>query len=85
MDLNKIKGMKGISSLLERYKGVKIRKATTLFDIEPEWSKLREKRCPICGSLLKFPQGKKIAICYGKRHGDKKAFIIKNETLDKLK
>ena len=76
------------SNFLERYKTlleeVKVYTPTQLFAVEPAWEKLKEKRCPICGSLLKFPRGKTIAMCYGKRHGDNKKFIIKNSTLEKL-
>ncbi len=77
----------GISHLLERYKfleKVKTFQPSTLFEVEPAWEKLKEGRCPICASILKKPRGRSISICYGKRHGDKKKFIIKNETLEKL-
>lgn len=81
----KYKGVQTMQSLFGRYKNVKITKVDTLFDVEPSWEKLRENRCPICGSLLKFPLKKSIAICRGRRHGNKKPFVIKNETLTKLK
>ena len=79
--------MKNMDSLLQRYaflEKVKVIPTTSLFHVEPSWEKLKEGRCPTCGSLLKKPQGKSISICYGKRHGDRKKFIIKNETLQKL-
>ena len=53
---------------------------TLLF--EPAWKMLKEYRCPICGNLLKYPLGRKIAICRGKRH--KKPFIINKVLLIKL-
>lgn len=82
------RGSQEIQRSLQRYidmlANAKVYTRTTLFDVEPVWEKLREGRCPICGSLLKKPQARSISICYGKRHGDKKKFIIKNETLEKL-
>lgn len=74
-----------ISGFLERYRSIKVHKPDTLFDVEPNWEKLEEDRCPICGNRLNFPLNKKIAICRGKRHGNKKAFLIKIETLVKIK
>lgn len=80
--------MKDLNNNLDRFKelmkGVKTYTPTTLFDLPPSWEKLKEGRCPICGSLLKFPQGKTIALCYGRRHPDKRKFIIKLETLNKV-
>lgn len=80
--------MRGIETTLDRYKellkNVKVFQPTSLFEVEPVWEKLKEGRCPICGSLLKKPQGKSVSICYGRRHGDRKKFIIKNDTLEKL-
>lgn len=84
MDLTKYKGMKGIGSFLERFKSIENTPPNTLFDIEPSWEKLKEHRCPICGNKLIFPQRKSIALCYGKSHGDKKSFVIKNQKLAQI-
>ena len=73
-----------LSSLLERYRNVKVHIPDTLFDVEPEWKLLNAKKCPVCGSLLKFPLKGKIAICYGKRHGNKKPFKITTEKLGQI-
>lgn len=84
MEAKNYKGIRPITSLLERFKTIKNVPPNTLFDIEPEWSKLKENKCPICGNKLLFPRGRSIAICKGKSHGDKKPFVIKNQTLEKL-
>jgi hypothetical protein len=74
----------GLNKFQELLKGIKTYVPTTLFDLSPEWDKLKENRCPICGTKLTFPQKSKVAICRGKRHPDKRAFIIKVETLNKI-
>lgn len=76
--------LKGIENYLDKIRSIKVKHPNTLFDVEPSWEKLKEGRCPICGSRLRAPKGKSISICYGKRHGDKQKFVIKNETLVKL-
>lgn len=50
----------------------------TLFDVEPAWEMLKEERCPICGTKLSLvPRvGPERGICRGRRHGDKKPFVI---------
>ena len=74
------------SNFLERYKTlleeVKVYVPDTLFEVEPVWEKLFEKKCPLCGNKLKFPVGKTIAYCKGKKH--KRTFVIKNQTLAKI-
>lgn len=77
-----------IGGLLSRYesllKEVKVYQPTSLFHVEPNWELLRSLRCPVCGSLLKFPLKRSVAICRGKRHGDKRPFIIQNKILHKF-
>lgn len=72
-----------IGNLLARYEtALKNNKPPTqLFDVEPNWASLKERRCPICNNKLLFPRGKSISFCKGKKHGDKKQFVIKNQTL----
>lgn len=61
-----------------------------LFDVEPDWNHVREalkcKRCPDCGSLLKkIPFDKpKIIMCAGKRHSDRKPYILTPEGYSNL-
>lgn len=73
-----------IGGLLERFKTIKNIPPSTLFDVEPSWEMLKQKRCIHCGNKLLFPRGTSIAMCKGKSHGDRKPFIIKNQTLEKL-
>ncbi len=63
-------------SLLKAEKKAK-KESYTLFTVEPNWEALKEKRCPICNSLLKkLRTNNKIVMCRGLRHGDRKPFII---------
>ena len=79
---------KGIGSLLDKYKEqlskVKTYTPTTLFDLEPDWEKVKKGKCGICGNKLRVPRGKKIAYCSGKRHPDKRKFVIKLSKLREL-
>lgn len=49
---------------------------------EPDWEMLAYWRCPICRNRLKFPKGKSIAYCNGKKH--MRTFIINKDKLVKL-
>lgn len=82
----KFSGVRPINSLFDRLKiALENNKApSTLFDVEPSWEKLKEQRCPICANKLLFPRNRKIAICYGKSHGDKKSFIINTSKLAQI-
>jgi DNA-directed RNA polymerase subunit RPC12/RpoP len=74
-----------IDKYLEKIKSIKIRYPNTLFDIEPSWEKLKEKRCPICGYKLLVPRKNPfIVICKGKSHGDRKPFVIKRKKFEEL-
>lgn len=53
----------------------------TLF--EPTWENLKENRCPLCSNKLKFPLKGGMVMCRSNKHG--KPFIIKKETLNKLR
>lgn len=70
-----------LAKFLEIYKNVKIKKSNQLFDIEPEFKLLLEKKCPICGNKLVALRSKPLLICSGKRHPDRKSYII---TLPKM-
>lgn len=65
-----------LTNFLEKYKKVKTHKPTTLFDIPLSYEKLQEGRCPICGNKLTLLRSKPNYICKGKRHPDKKPFLI---------
>ena len=79
---------KGIGSLLDKYKEqlskVKTYTPTTLFDLDVDWNKVKQGKCGICGNKLRVPRGKKIAYCSGKRHPDKRKFVIKLSKLREL-
>lgn len=69
--------MKSIQEYLKRIETIKVKAPDTLFDVEPNWEVLKDKKCPICGSLLKtIRNNKKIVMCRGRRHGNRKPFII---------
>ena len=79
---------KGIGTILEKYKEqlskVKTYTPTTLFDLDVDWKKVKQGKCGICGNKLRVPRGKKIAYCSGKRHPDKRKFLIRLEILGKI-
>lgn len=50
----------------------------TLFP--PNWSALKDKRCPLCGNKLRLPQQNNMAICNNpKKHA--KPFVIHRNKL----
>ena len=74
-----------LASLQEELAKVKTYVPTTLFDLSPNWELVKQGRCAICGSKLRVPEGKKIAYCAGKRHPDKRKFVIKISKLYEIK
>jgi len=80
--------MKTINSftdlIKERLKKVKTYIPTTLFDLPLDMTLLRESRCPACGNKLILLRGKPLAICKGKRHPDKRSFIISTSKLAQI-
>lgn len=65
MEVNNFKGMKDMSSLLEKYlpKNIKIRKAVTLFPPTSDMSLLRDSLCPFCKRKLKLLMRRPLYIC----------------------
>ena len=88
MDLSKYKGMKGIGSLLEEYKNIKVRKSNTLFPPTLDMSNLRENKCPACNRKLKILRTRPLAICNRKTCPlvqDKDSFRISLSKLAQIK
>ena len=82
------KGTKSLASLLEQYKGVKIRKAVTLFPPTLDMSNLREGKCPACNRKLKILRTRPLAICNRKTCPlvqDKDSFRISLSKLARIK
>lgn len=80
--------MKTISSftdlIKERLKKVKTYIPTTLFDLPPDMRLLREGKCPHCKNKLILLRGRPLAICKGRRHPDKRSFIISTSKLAQI-
>jgi len=80
--------MKTINSftdlIKERLKKVKTYIPTTLFDLPPDLSLLRDKKCPMCGNKLTILRGRPLAICKGLRHPNRKSFIISTSKLAQI-
>lgn len=55
--------MRGIQSLLEAYKNVKVRRATTLFPPTSDMSLLTKSLCPFCSRRLKLLRSRPLFIC----------------------
>jgi hypothetical protein len=78
--------MKSLANILDN-KSLKERlnlenlKPSRLFPVEPNWTALREKKCPICNTKLTFMRNQPKAYCRGKRHGNFEPFFI---NVDKL-
>ncbi len=53
----------------------------TLFDVSPEWGMLANNKCPLCGNKLYFPKDRGIGMCKGRKHADRKPFIIRDSKL----
>jgi len=71
---------------LDKYKElVKDIKPNRLFYVAPSWEMLKENKCPICGSNLKFSINKPLAYCRGKRHFKNEFFAISLEKLERAK
>lgn len=74
-----------LDRFLNKIRSIKVKIPNTLFDVEPNWEMLKEKRCPICGNRLSIPlKNPFVVICRGRRHGDKKPFIIKRRKYEEL-
>lgn len=85
MDItNKYKGIQGLGGLLSKYAAALKNNVppNTLFDVEPKWELLNEKRCPICANKLILPRTGRIAFCKGYKHGDKVKFVISRAKLE---
>lgn len=81
--MESINSISNISQLLgdkfmERFK---LFPEQTLFPID--WNVLKQKRCPLCMNLLKYPRNRKIAVCAGNKH--RKSFVIGLSKLNSLK
>lgn len=66
----------------ERIKNAKVIPVTRLFEVEPVWSLLDERKCPVCGNKLRMTRNGLIAFCAGKKHGDRQKFVIRRSVLE---
>lgn len=49
---------------------------------EPDWSALKDRRCPFCLNRLKYSELKSIYFCRSKKH--LKSFVIKKRRYDEV-
>lgn len=77
--------MHNLTSLLDRYSKVKIRKVETLFDIDPDFSLIKRGLCGICGRPLRVRREGRIAYCGRKRCPARPKFVITMRKLMELK
>lgn len=74
-----------LAGFLERYRNVRIKKVSSLFEVKPVWKTIEDDRCPFCNRKLKFSLKRPIVRCTSPHCVADPKFIIRLDVYKRLK